>query len=104
GVESSGSIRGHQRAHDHQAVVGKDAQPSSMYELLSEYAHPNYNGMIGVYQRITGGASIFVDHPADAHRDQMKTAVGMVGTGLLLVEWSAAQYRDALPAFIRLCE
>lgn len=76
----------------------------SMYELLSEYAHPNYKGMMGVYQGIKGGASVFIDHPADAHRDEMKTAVGMVGFGLLLIERGEAQYRGVLPAFIRLCE
>jgi len=75
-----------------------------MYDLLSEYAHPNYSGMMGVYQRLISGVPTFVSHPAPQHSDVLKTAVGMAGFGLLLTERALVQYQEVLPEFIRLCE
>lgn len=76
----------------------------SMYDLLSEYAHPNYDGMIGVYQVVIERSSKFIDHPASEQRADLSTAVGMTGFGLLLTERAVAQYQALLPDFVRLCE
>jgi hypothetical protein len=87
-----------------QHLTKRIPQLTSMYELLCEYAHPNYSGMMGAYSQIRGGALVFADRPTDAHLEEMKTAVGMVGLALDLAARSAERYREALPAFIRLCE
>jgi len=56
----------------------------SMYDLLSEFAHPNYDGMIGAYQQPGGDPTVFEDHPAPMRQDAVNLAVGGAGLGLLL--------------------
>jgi hypothetical protein len=77
-----------------------------MYDLLSEYAHPNYDSMIGVYQRVirqTEGAK-FIDHPAPQFPEALNTAVGMAGFALHLTERAVARYQAILSKFVSLCE
>jgi len=76
----------------------------SMYELLCEYAHPNYDGMIGVYQRVTGQSATFIDHPAFREREILSTAVGITGLSLGLTERALTRYQAVLPDFVRMCE
>jgi hypothetical protein len=77
----------------------------AMYDLLSEYAHPNYSGMMGVYQRVADQVSTFVDHPAADHVGLLNAAVGMAGFALMLIDDAVTRCQnDLLPAFVQLCE
>jgi len=75
-----------------------------MYDLLSEYAHPNYDGMLGVYHRVVGKIPTFIDHPASQQPEELNTAVGMAGFALILTDLAVSRYQAILSGFVTLCE
>jgi hypothetical protein len=59
----------------------------NFYEGLSEYAHPNYHGMMGTYTEfgLDGGIKVFADHRTDGERAIMLAAIGTLATSVDIV-------------------
>jgi len=85
-------------------VTKRHPKLRSMYHLLSEFAHPNYDGMIGAYQRPGGDQAVFEDHPASARQDAVNLTVGGAALALLLTKSAIDAYAAQHEAFVRLCE
>lgn len=57
------------------------------FEMLSEYAHPNYHGMMGTYTEAgsDGGVKVFCDRRASSERALLISAIGTVATSCNIV-------------------
>ena len=76
------------------------------YDLLCEYAHPNYHGMHGVYCVIDDVAyeTRYVDRPMQTERERLQFALRGVDIALSMSLFAVEQHERALPEFTLLCE
>lgn len=77
----------------------------SLYELLSEVAHPNYMGMLEQYQRISGDdlhTVTFVDSPARADIRTITIPIGNAHGTLAMLVKAVEDYESWLNAFLDL--
>lgn len=83
----------------------KSAAFQDFYFGLSEFAHPNYSGMMGLYfVRKDEGEAEFLDNPAAAHPDLSKYSLLAASAGLQIIMDAADRFRRYLDGFTRLCE
>jgi hypothetical protein len=75
------------------------------YDLLSEFAHPNWAGTTGLYSKIDQ-ESFTVDYGANARELHGPKHIGVINlsVALGLFEHSYNDMGEDFPAFLRLCE
>jgi hypothetical protein len=77
----------------------------SMYDLLSEVAHPNYMGMMEQYMFVHDGLNIeFIDHPVARNSLAIKIPLDNAHSTLEMLALSVAQYDGWFRDFVALCE
>jgi hypothetical protein len=77
----------------------------SMYDLLSEVAHPNYMGMMEQYLITHDALNIeFVDHPVDRDAASIKIPLDAAHSTLEMLALSVGQYDGWFRDFVSLCE
>lgn len=88
---------------DHVARVFKQARKH--YDGLSEFAHPNYAGMLDMYNRPDnqGQRAIFID-PWKDNLDRLPMLLARVLMSLTIINFVLQNCKGRLPDFIRLCE
>lgn len=88
---------------DHVAKVFKEARKH--YDGLSEFAHPNYAGMLGMYNRPDnqGQRAIFID-PWKDNLGPLPMLMARVLMSLTIINFVLQNFKVRLPDFIRLCE
>ncbi len=76
-----------------------------VYDDLSESAHPNYAGMLHVYQRpdLVQRRAIFVD-PWKENTNALPLLLMAVRLGLAIINHTLREFDRHLPEFVRLCE
>ena len=75
------------------------------YEDLSEFAHPNYTGMLATYQHpdLEERKAIFVD-PWKENTNILPMLLTTVALCLAMITYTLREFGKRLPDFIRLCE
>ncbi len=76
------------------------------YEILCEYAHPNWAGMHAAYCRVDEAAreTHYIDRPAEMEFDGVPVAVNALDIGLRMTLLAVEEYEKKLAEFTRLCE
>lgn len=82
------------------------AHLGEIYDLLCEYAHPNYLGMCDVYCSINEEAceTRYIDHPMTKMIDRLPFAVKSVEVALAVSISAVEGYEEAIMRFTLLCE
>lgn len=86
---------------DHVSKVFKEAR--KRYDALSEFAHPNYAGMLEIYQRSDNRRQRFI-HPWKDNRGRLPLLMASVLESLTIINFALEKFKDRLPDFVRLCE
>jgi len=75
------------------------------YDLLSEFAHPNWAGTTGLYSKINY-ANAVTDYGSNPRRMAGPKGVGVtnLSVALAMFELSYNHLSDVMPAFVALCE
>jgi hypothetical protein len=90
-------------------VIGHlDAKPelplAGFYDWLSEVAHPNYHGMMGLYRdAIDGAVCTFADQRSDS-KPHLNFIAQALAVALMLTLEASAGIDEVLPDFAKLCE
>lgn len=76
------------------------------YEVISEFAHPNYAGMQGAYVKTNKAArqATFIDCPFKDRSELLDIACGSAHVGLDMSVTAVEYYEQVLTPFVELCE
>jgi hypothetical protein len=69
------------------------------YDILSEFAHPNYAGVTGLFARIAPPSPV-VHFGAGAGRDPLPVGLSSLSAALMIFEFVQRKVRAILPAYI----
>jgi hypothetical protein len=88
---------------DHVSKVFKEAR--KRYDALSEFAHPNYAGMLDIYQRLDNRRkrTVFI-HPWKDNQGRLPLLMASVLESLTIINFALEKFKEHLPDFVRLCE
>lgn len=88
---------------DHVSKVFKRAR--KRYDGLSEFAHPNYAGTLGMYNLPDkqGQRAIFID-PWKENLSSLPMVMAGVLESLTIINFALQKFKDRLPDLVRVCE
>ncbi len=81
-------------------------QLRGFYDMLSEFAHPNFAGLQGAYAKVnaTTRETTFVDRPFQVRAGSLVVPVNALSVGLNVTVTAIEAYDEDAALFVRLCE